>query len=163
MRLKMEIGIFILILAPGWGFSDDWQVLRQETSQTLLASPNGVIYIEPGSQLVFSDSAEIYLQELGQSIYPDGQLQRVDSLQQLAPNLVGQNFLVLRNCYLPPETDKLRVIVYADSLLSVKFFATTRNQDFQFLETNLDYLAQQFQAKLKTDIRKISESVTEPE
>ena len=165
MLFKMQLGGLILVLALGCVLShagDNWRVIRQDKSQTLLSSSNGIIFIEPGKKTPTSDTPETRLLQLGQAIFPDGQLQPVDSLQQLVPNLVGQNFRVLRESYLPPLEEKLRVILYTDSLISVKFIGTTRTKDFNYLQANLDHLAQQFQETHRAPSKKLSETTMEP-
>lgn len=158
MWFKRQMVAFILLLALSPGHATDtWKVLRQNKSQTLLASSNGVIFIESGKQGV-PDSLAKELLKMAQTIYPDGIVQSVDSLQQIAPNLVGRNFRVLRKSYLPPLEEKLRVLFYADTLFSVKFIGTTRTQNFQFLKTNLDFLAAEFQKKQNILLKKMSVS-----
>lgn len=163
MRFSVLFVLLILFRSPGNGLADEWNWLRQVPSQTLLSSPGGAIYIESAQPVHFSASVECYLLKFGQAIYPDGQIQAIDSPQQLAPDLWGQNFQVTRACYLPPEIEKLRVILYSNTEFSVKFLGTTRNLDFDFLEANLDFLAQEFYRLQHPGFRKISESAPNSE
>jgi len=163
MRVYIMFLVLILTGSPANGLAGEWNWLRQAPSQTLLSSPGGAIYIESGQPMLFSESIEFCLLKFGQAIYPDGQIQAVDSPEQLAPNLWGQNFLVSRACYLPPEIEKLRVILYSEAVFSVKFMGTTRNLDFDFLESNVDFLARDFYKNQNPENRKISESAPDSE
>lgn len=121
-----------------------WETNFQNAQQTLLWSSMGKIYIEHCTNpLSLAEPAKL-LKSIGENIFTGETVFPVKSQQLAESNLIAGNFIIPLSAYVEPQVERLRILVYSDSLMAIKFVGMTRLIDFRFLEKNVDRLAKNF-------------------
>lgn len=123
--------------------SCEWKEVYQDEMQTILNSPDCVIFVETIKISKNRLNPIKSLRLIAEEIYDGERPASVGEFKELAPGLYSGNFLVPLRSYVEPREDKMRLIIYGDETVFFKFVGITHTKDFDYLVQNLDSRARE--------------------